>query len=368
MNYNKASSKKSKKVLFCGLNRPRRAPSQRYRFEQFFPALDEAGISYDYRFLLNAKMDKDFYAPGKYFQKIFIVLSCIGKLTYTWLFVVHKYEYVFVQKQLFMLGTSFFERRFAKKAKLIYDFDDAIWMMNISKANRKLAFLKNPDKTKEIIQVAHQVVVGNEFLANYALQFNANVAVIPTVVDTENYHRKSPYTEKENSKVCIGWSGSHTTIEHFLTLIPTLEKVKEQHGDKAYFKVIGGPNFKYEKLGIQGIRWSEETEVAELEEIDIGIMPLPNDNWSEGKCGLKGLVYMSMGIPNMMSNVGVNKTIIEQAQNGFLCDSEGDWLKYFNALIQDFDLRKSIGEKGRETILKHYSTQAVREDFLGLFE
>jgi len=204
-------------------------------------------------------------------------------------------------------------------------------------------------------------------LANYARQFNANVVVIPTVVDTENYKRKSPYTEKSKGKICIGWSGSHTTIEHFKILIPTLEKLKEKYDEKVYFKVIGDPNFKNEKLGIQGISWSEETEVAELEEIDIGIMPLPNDKWSEGKCGLKGLVYMSMAIPNMMSNVGVNKTIIAQGQNGFLCDSEEDWLKNFDALIQDFDLRKSIGEKGRETILKHYSTQAVREDFLGLF-
>jgi len=358
----------SKKILFFGLNRPKRAPSQRYRFEQFFPVLEERGIEYDYRYLLNQKMDENLYAPGSYIQKGLIVFSCFVKLTYAWLFVVRKYEYVFVQKQLFMLGTSFFERQFAKKAKLIYDFDDATWMMNISKANRKLAFLKNPNKTNEIIKVAYKVVVGNDFLANYARQFNQNVVVIPTVVNTENYKRKARYTEKENGKICIGWSGSHTTIEHFKILIPTLEKLKEKYGEGIYFKVIGDTNFRHEKLAIQGIRWSEETEVAELEEIDIGIMPLPYDEWSEGKCGLKGLVYMSMSIPNMMSGVGVNKTIIQHGENGFICDSEADWLTTFDTLIKDFELRKSIGEKGRDTILASFSVDSVFEDFISIFQ
>jgi glycosyltransferase involved in cell wall biosynthesis len=360
-------SNKKKKVLFYGILRPKRSPSQRYRIEQFFPVLDENKISYDYAFLLNKKMDDNLYAPGKYIQKVCIVLWCYIRLSYDWLFKVGRYEYVFVERELLMLGSSFFERKFAKKTKLIYDFDDALWMLNISEANKKLAFLKNPSKVRDIIKSAHLVVAGNQFLADYALQFNTNVRIIPTVIDTEHYKRKADIAPKHEGKVCIGWSGSHTTIEHFKVLQPTLKKLLNKYPNRVYFKVIGAPNYHNSDLGITGIPWTEETEVGELEEIDIGIMPLPNDIWSKGKCGLKGLVYMAMGIPNIMSAVGVNTEIVKHNENGFLCQTEADWLDVFDLLIQDFELRKRIGESGRKTIIEQYSVQAVEQDFIKLF-
>jgi glycosyltransferase involved in cell wall biosynthesis len=358
---------KQKKVLFYGILRPKRSPSQRYRIEQFFSTLDQNHVTYDYAYLLSKKKDENLYAPGKYFQKIWILIHAISRLTYDWLFKVKNYEYVFVERELLMLGTSFFERKFAKKAKLIYDFDDALWLLDVSEANKKLAFLKNPEKISKIISCAHLVVAGNEFLANYAKQFNENVKIIPTVLDTNHYKRSSELAIKPSNRVCIGWSGSHTTIEHFKTLIPTLQKLKLKYEDQIYFKIIGDPNFCHEGLNIQGLKWTEETEIRELEEIDIGIMPLPNDKWSNGKCGLKGLVYMSMGIPNLMSHVGVNSTIVHHGNNGYLCNNEADWLETFDLLIHDFSLRQKIGKTGRETIIERYSVEAVKQDFLDQF-
>lgn len=359
--------KTKKRVLFYGILRPKRSPSQRYRIEQFFPVLEESKTSYDYAFLLNKKMDDNLYAPQRYLRKVFIVLWCYLKLTYDWLFTIKQYEYVFVERELLMLGSSFFERKFAKRAKLIYDFDDALWLLNVSEANKRLAFLKNPNKISEIIKCAHLVVAGNEFLAAYALQFNSRVQIIPTVIDTNHYNRKAQVQPKANGKICIGWSGSHTTIEHFKTLESTLLKLLDTYPETVYFKVIGAPNYSNESLKIRGVEWTEETEVGELEEIDIGIMPLPIDKWSEGKCGLKGLVYMSMGIPNLMSAVGVNNQIVEHNENGFLCKTEDDWLTTFDRLIADFELRKQIGFKGRQTIIDRYSVEAVQKEFLTLF-
>lgn len=356
---------KQKTVLFFGLHRPNRSPSQRYRIEQFLPFLEEKGISYDYQFLLNEKRDKAFYTPKNYIAKLFIVLYSVFKLFQVTFFQAKNYKYIFVQREAFMLGTAFFEKQMAKRSQLIFDFDDAIWMQNVSEANKKLAFLKNAAKTSEIIAVAETVVVGNQFLADYALQFNKNVIVIPTCIDTDEYQKQNEKIEKE--KVCIGWSGSQTTIEHFKLMEPVLKQLKEKYDNKIFFKVIGDENYINEEIGIKGIKWGRDTEIKELEAIDIGIMPLPNDEWTKGKCGLKGLVYMSMEIPTVMQNVGVNSEIVQNGENGFLVLNEKEWVKTLSILIGDAQLRREIGEKGRKTVLDKYSINKWKNNFLNLF-
>lgn len=357
----------TKDILFLGLHRPGRSPSQRYRIEQFIPELEKAGLSYDYRFLLNEEMDQTFYAPGAYWGKAMIVLKSLLSLL-KWTFIdAKKYKYVFVQREAFMLGTAFFERAMAKRAKLIFDFDDSIWMPNVSAANRKLAFLKNPAKTSRIIQSANCTVVGNEFLANYAQQFTDKVVLIPTAVDTEEYHRSNDLEPKSNGKVCIGWSGSQTTIEHFKLAETALKAIQSKYGEQVYFKVVGDGSYKNEALNIQGVKWTRETELAELEEIDIGIMPLPDDEWSKGKCGLKGLVYMSMEIPCVLADVGVNGEIVQDGVNGFLSKSDEEWVEKLSLLIDDASLRKQLGKEGRKRVLDKYSIIANKEKFVSLF-
>lgn len=357
-----------KKVLFVGLHRPNRSPSQRYRIEQFLPYLKENNIEYDYSYIINEKRDKIFYQSGKILGKIWIVIFSTLKRLFEVLFVAHKYDYIFVQREAYMLGTAFFEKMYAKKSKLIFDFDDSIWLLDVSQANKRFAFLKNPNKTAEIIQAAHLVVAGNNYLASYAEKFNKNVVIIPTCIDTKEYNRENKYVEKLNKKVCIGWSGSQTTIEHFRAFEPVLKALKEKYKEKIYFKVIGDGTYSKEELSIKGIAWKRTTEIKELEEIDIGIMPLPHDKWAEGKCGLKGLVYMSMKIPAILENVGVNKEIVNDGDNAFLANDEKEWQEKLSILIEGFELRKTIGKKGRDTVLKNYSISAQKKSFLKCFE
>lgn len=357
-----------KKVLFVGLHRPNRSPSQRYRIEQFLPKLDNNKIKYDYSYVLNEKRDKIFYKPGKILGKIWIVIFSTLKRLYEVLFLAQEYDYIFVQREAYMLGTAFFEKMYAKKSKLIFDFDDSIWLLDVSQANKKLAFLKNPNKTAEIIKAAHLVIAGNKYLANYARKFNENVVIIPTCIDTEEYNRNSEYTKKETEKVCIGWSGSQTTIEHFRAFEPVLIKLKKIHKEKIYFKVIGDGTYENKQLSIKGKAWKRSTEIKEIEEFDIGIMPLPHDKWTEGKCGLKGLVYMSIKIPAVMQKVGVNIQIVKDGQNAYLAKTEEEWIEKLSILINDFNLRKKIGEAGNATILNLYSVKSRKDIFLKSFE
>jgi glycosyltransferase involved in cell wall biosynthesis len=353
------------KVLIICHHYPDRSPGQRYRFEQYLEFLSENGYEMHMSYLLNEKDDKLFYAKGKYFSKIWILLKSIAK-RFKDVRRARNYDLIFIYREAFFIGTTIFERRLSKIKPTIFDFDDAIWLQNVSEANRKFVFLKNPQKTSKIIQHASLVLAGNDFLANYALQFNGNVHVVPTTVDTENFIRKTEPNLLE--KICIGWSGSSTTIQHFEYAIPVLTKLKEKYGDDIDIKVMGDASYHNELLNIKGIPWSSDTEVAVIDSFDIGIMPLPDEMWTKGKCGLKGLTYMSLEVPTIMSPVGVNTEIIQDGVNGFLAATAEEWLAKIELLIQDKDLRVKMGKAGRQTVVEKYSVEAWKGVYLKLFQ
>lgn len=352
------------KINFLCVHRPDRSPSQRFRFEQYIRLLQNEGFDCNFSYLLNEKDDKIFYSKGKLFAKVYIVLKSFFKRLRE-LNQIKKNDIFFIQRECFMLGTSFFERRFAKSgAKVIFDFDDAIWLQNVSEVNKTFVWLKNPNKTSKIIKSSLLVIAGNEYLANYALRYNKNVVIIPTTIDTNEYNRiPSP----KNERVIIGWSGSITTIQHFEYAIPFLRKIKNKYKDKVEFRVIGDSSYVNEELLIKGIAWNKQTEIQDLSSFDIGIMPLPDDEWAKGKCGLKGLQYMALEIPTIMSPVGVNSEIIKEGKNGFLASTEREWIDRISELIESEELRKRLGKEARETVQKYYSIDANMKNYTSLF-
>lgn len=353
-----------KKVLVLCLHRPNRSPSQRFRIEEFLPYLEKHGYSFDYSYLLNEKDDRIFYRPGHAVQKGLIVMRSIWK---RWRNVLNagQYDLAFVQREAFMLGTSWFEKKVSAKIPLIFDFDDAIWMQNVSEANKSLSFLKNANKTSDIISHSAMIFAGNQYLADYARGFNKNVFIVPSTIDTDIY--KPPVKPAGQQQVCIGWSGSFSTVQHFATAIPALKKIKDKYGEGVRFKIIGDPNYYCEELDTKGVKWAAATEVQDLYDIDIGIMPLPDDEWAKGKCGMKGLQYMGVGIPTLMSPVGVNTQIITDGVNGYLPSSEEEWVNRLSQLIENEQLRNTIGNAGRETIVKKYSVDAWKTRYLEYF-
>jgi glycosyltransferase involved in cell wall biosynthesis len=352
-----------KKVLFWVLHRPDRSPSQRFRFEQYLSYLKENGYDYDYSYLINKEDDKVFYGSGNYLKKLKILLKSIWK-RYTELSKAKRYDLVFIQRECFMLGTAWFEKRMAKKTKMIFDFDDAIWLHAISDGNKALAFLKDASKTERIIKAAHLVFAGNDYLADYARKFNPNVVIIPTTVNTDLFVR---HPQPQRAAICIGWSGSFSTIPHFESCLESLRIIKAKYGDKVYFKVIGDGNYKNEELNIKGIPWTAEDEVSQLSELEIGLMPLPDDIWTRGKCGLKGLCYMSLGVATIMSPVGVNTQIIQDGVNGFLASTVEEWVDKISLLVDDVKLRKKLGTAGRQTVLDNYSAHSQKKNYLKYF-
>jgi glycosyltransferase involved in cell wall biosynthesis len=278
---------------------------------------------------------------------------------------MNNYDIIFIFREAFMTGSIFFEKFFKKSnAKLVFDFDDAIWLPVVSENNKAFSLFKDAAKTSKIISLCDLVFAGNQYLADYAFQFNKNTVVIPTTIDTELY---MPAYQIEKPVITIGWSGSISTLQHFEHALPALRILKEKYREKINIKVIGDPNYIQSELGIRGLRWNAETEVKDLQEIDIGIMPLPNGEWTKGKCGLKGLQYMALEIPTLMSPVGVNTEIINDGVNGFLANNPDEWVNKLSLLIEKPELRLQLGKNGRRTVEERYSVSSQRERYLALF-
>ncbi len=275
------------------------------------------------------------------------------------------YDIIFIFREALMTRSIFFEKQFAKsRAKMVFDFDDAIWKNDTSNANKLFAWMKNPEKIAKTIALCDLVFAGNNYLADYAKQYNQKVVIVPTTIDTDEYVRVSC---PPKDYITIGWSGSITTIKHFELALPFLREIKKKYGHKVRIKVIGDERYKNDELDIQGIAWTKESEVRELSDIDIGIMPLPNDEWARGKCGLKGLQYMALEIPTLMSPVGVNTEIIHHGENGYLPTTNEDWVLCISALIDQPELRHKLGSAARQTVVDKYSIQANKELYLRYF-
>ncbi len=351
-------------ILFVASFRKDRSPGQRFRFEQYIDFLNANGFNCDHSYFIDEKNDI-LYHPGKYFQKLRLIAKA-GRIRMRNVFHKNKYDIIFISREAFMLGNAFFEKQFRKsRAKLIYDFDDSIWHLDVSEANKKFHWLKNPDKTAHIIALCDVVFAGNAYLAQYAHYYNDHVVIVPTTIDTDEYKRHN--VPKQNGKITIGWSGSITTIKHFKLAEAFLKKIKDKYGDRIEIKVIGNANYRNDALKIKSINWNKEAEIKELSTFDIGIMPLPDDEWSKGKCGLKGLQYMALSIPTIMSPVGVNTEIINHGVNGFLASNEDEWFEIICRLIDDENLRKRVGDEGRKTVVERYSVNSQKENYLRHF-
>lgn len=353
------------RVLILCAHRPKRSPSQRYRFEQYLVFLEKHGFHFTYSYLLDEKDDALFYAQGGGVAKVFILAKTLF-IRLKDMFRFKKFDIVFIQREALFFGSSFFEKRaFHSGAKVIFDFDDSIWLADTSPGNQKWEWLKKPEKFYTNCRNAHVVIAGNSYLAEKAKSNNLNTIILPTTIDTDMH---IPMHELRHTDiVSIGWSGSVSTIKHFELLVPVLKRIKALYGNRVKIKLIGDKNYTHPDLPVDAIGWTEKNEVTELNSFDIGIMPLNDDAWAHGKCGLKGLSYMACEVPCIMSAVGVNKEIIQHQVNGLLAHNEEEWFSCLKMLIENMDMRLNLGKKGRETVHTSYSVASQKNNYLKVF-
>ncbi|MCB9045594.1 MAG: glycosyltransferase [Chitinophagales bacterium] len=350
-------------ILFMVPYPVRHAPSQRFRVELFEPYIQEEGdINYDIAPFMDAHTWHILYKEGSALQKATGIAKGYLRRLKTVLFDIHHYDCVFVHREGAPMGPPVFEWIVAKlwRKKMIYDFDDAIWIPNTSSENSLAAMLKAFWKVKYICKWSHTVIGGNDYLCNYARKYNDNVVLIPTCVDMDRMH--NGIKEHTEGQVTIGWTGSHSTIPYLDEIMDVLQYAEQNLGTK--FILIANKKPDLPLNNWEFINWNETTEISDLLKIDVGVMPLKDDNWSEGKCGFKLIQYLSLGIPAIASPVGVNKVIIEEGVNGFLCTTKEEWIAALKKLATDTELRKKAGAAGRNKMLLEYSISANKTRFI----
>lgn len=352
------------KILFITPYPFDEAPSQRFRFEQYYGHLRNQGHTFDIVPFLDQATWEILYKPGHRFKKVLGTLKGFVRRKLL-MFRLGKYDRVFIHREATPIGPPVFEWIITKvwRKKVIYDFDDAIWLPNTSANNTIVAGIKWHGKVASICRWAWKVSCGNDYLCDYARQYNQQVYLNPTTIDTEHYHNR--IKNQDTPQVALGWTGTHSTIPYLYPLVPVLEKLEQEH--PFTMVVISNREPEFQLTSLQYIHWQKETEIDDLLRFNAGIMPLTDDQWAKGKCGFKALQYMALGMPAIASPVGVNTKIIDHGINGYLCETPEQWEQAINELLSSKAKRLEMGKAARKKIEDYYSVQANLGLFLSLF-
>ncbi len=352
------------KILFLAPYPKSIAPSQRFRMEHYLTYLDAANISYEYKTFINSNDFVTIFTPGKTVKKSLIMLK--GFLKRVGMFLtLHKYDFVYIHREVAPFGPPIFEWAIAKiwAKKIIYDFDDSIWISQSSTINPMAHKIKCSWKVAKICKWSHIVSAGNHFLADYAKQFCKDVRVIPTVINTDNAHNK--IKNQDETPLVIGWTGTFTNFIHLPLALAAIADLQKKYN--FVLLIIADKNPNLSNVEYQYIKWNKETEIEDLLRMSIGIMPLINTDVQLGKCAFKAIQYMGLGIPTVVSPVGANCEVVQDNLNGYWANSDNEWYSTLEKLIQSPELRNNLGIAARKTIVNHYSVNNTKEAFLNLF-
>ena len=322
------------KVVFLAHQRP-----QGYRIQHYFPYLRRQGVEVDLRVIPRGRIDR---------------CRLFGKLP--------AYDLVYIQRRLLAPFDLFFLRKASKK--LVYDFDDAVMYRSSRHSNQ--VSLSRRRAFRRMVRASDAVIAGNQFLKGETLKYvgEGKVAVIPTAVDMEKYPAKD--YGKFGDSIILGWIGSGSTLWYLRNLIPVLETLYQKY-PQLKLKVVSDEFFDCSTVPIVKKKWALEGEVSDLQSFDIGLMPLTEDVWSQGKCGLKAVQYSASGIPVVCSPIGINRDIVEDGLNGYWASTDGQWVERISRLVDNPALRVKMGMKGRKRVERSFSVEVTSRKVFDLF-
>ena len=342
-----------KSILFIVPYPKDTAPSQRLKFEQYYPGFEKQGYTIDAVPFVSDGFWKIIYKKGFYIRKAaYTMLGYVKR--YALLFSVHRYDVVYVHLWGTPFGLPIFEWLLRKLSmKLIYDIDDLIYKGESSPGNKFISSFKSSGKVDFLMGNADKVLISTDKLLSYAGQFTNKLSLIPATIDVEKYKFKK---ELNLDKVVIGWSGSHTTSKYLHLLDDVLKKISMRPDVK--IMVMGDSSFSIDGANIDLLEWSADTEMHNIQQFDIGLHPIPDEEWVYGKSGGKLVQYMAAGLPIVASAIGPNYKAITDGYNGFLVSDEQAWYDKLELLITDVNLRRQMGVNSKKTAIESYSIEA----------
>lgn len=350
------------KILFLTLYDEQWAGT-RIRVYQYLPTLEKQGI----RCKVLPIITKDFSRYSRLRYYLSAGLSAVFKSLRV-ICLGFKYDTIFISNVLLPLHLEKMIQ--ASNKNIVYDFCDALYAGYDAKYIARdpvRMLLGRFGKTwlSRMLKISRHVLVENEQNKQFASRFCQNVSVITGPVDTERYVPRQS-EKSDSSNTVIGWIGSPSTTPYLESLENIFRSLCGSYPNLV-IELVGAAELKIEGVPVAVKKWGFESEVNDLQNFDIGIMPLPDNEWTRGKGGYKLLQYMACGIPCVASPVGVNTDLIQDGFNGFLARNEEEWIEKLSLLIENPDLRRKMGERGRVIAEEKYSVKANIHRFLATF-
>jgi glycosyltransferase involved in cell wall biosynthesis len=272
------------------------------------------------------------------------------------------FDLLWIEKELFPWLPAFADNLFLRQGiPYVVDYDDAVFHRYDQHDKRLIRALLGK-KIDAIMRRATTVVVGNEYLAERAEHAGTkSIECLPSVVDVNRYTMR----EKAGEQFRIGWIGSPVTAPYLGLIRDALIEVTKRNGARLVL-VGAGDRDPLPGVAKDVLSWSEDSEVAHIQSFDVGIMPLPDGPFEQGKSGYKLIQYMACGLPVVASPVGVNKRIVEQNKTGFLASNNADWVQALTVLSKDAEMRGTFGKAGHKKVEEEYSLQVTAPRLLGI--
>lgn len=344
---------------------PLEAACSRYRLMQFVKPLAEKKIDLTIKPFIDKDTFASLYQKGQSSRKIINLFSSAVKRLDA-LFYARQFDAILIQREAMLFGPPLFEWLYKKisKSPLILDLDDATYLsQNNPNYGRLVNKIKFFGKTDKLIDWSQTVICGNRFIAEYVEGRGKATVIMPTVVDTDKF---CPAISDEIKPLTIGWIGTHSTFPFLESLFPVFSELGKKYD--FILKIVGAgmDNIKIENVNVVNSEWSLEREIKDFQSLDIGLYPLQttesvDEKWLQGKSGFKAIQYLSVGIPYIVTPIGVTKEIGIDKETHFTAINPDQWYSNIENLIINRDLRKRIGINGRNYALKHYNLNQQAE-------
>lgn len=314
------------------------APSRVPRVEQYITPLRHFGIE-----LTESSSRAGSFPPEKYWARPAWALWNLAEHATSF---VRSYNYDLTLLQREMLSTAVTFEPFTKRPRVL-DVDDAIWAYRGGAFARRLA------------RICDHVICGNNFLAEQFSQWNPNVSVLPTAIDTVDF--TPPDRRPSQRNPVIGWLGLAAGYSVLYSITPALRAVLRRHPE-VRLRVVSNKPPEFSDLPaaqVEYVPYSREHHVSQVQAMTIGIMPLVDSVVCRGKCSFKMLQYMACGVPVVVSSIGMNKEILAQGEAGFGVNQLRDWEESLETLLKDPEMAARMGATGRSMVELYYSVSAL---------
>lgn len=357
------------KILFVSFG-TKIAPATRYRVYQMLPFLKNYGFDYYVYSIISEKMTlRTINSPNynKSRKLSHYTHIMIERFIRSWkaVYLAGKFDIIFLQRATFLFKMDWLLR--ARNPNIIFDIDDSIYMSD-KKESGLIGWVKNYVKRKEtvsVLKISKYVIVENNHIKKFAQNYCDSVSIITGPVDIQRNFPKSQGSDMPK-EITIGWIGSPSTSVYLKIFASALKELSGRWPIK--LRLIGVDSYDIDGVKTEMVKWGEATEIAELHKFDIGIMPMPDNEWTRGKVGCKMLQYMVNAIPVVVSYTPTNAEVIENGVNGILVKDHHSCVEAIEALIKDPALARKIGIAGRKTVEERYSLEAALPKFINIFK